>query len=285
MYVGMIVLVVLAILVLFGIGQRVLDKLRLTDRQALLFMGLTIVGGFLPEIPLGDRVRFNIGGFLVPLGLCVYLFLKAEGGKEIGRAIAAAALSGAAVWLIGAYFPNEPETMPFDVNYLYGIAAGVIACILGRSRRSAFIGGVLGVILADIAQAVVNWANGVDQTLVLGGAGAFDTIVLSGVIAVLLRELVGEIHERASRKTGEPERTVEGGDITPQVLGANREEEGDGEAVFEAGEQPEKTREGDIDGMPESDGEGGAGVEPSAAPGGRMDGLPETDGEEEQANE
>lgn len=224
MYVGMIVLVIAAVLVLFGVGQRVLDRLRLTDRQALVWMALILIGGFLPNIALGRRFEMNIGGFLVPLGLCIYLFAKADTIGEKGRAILAAVLGGVAVWSIGVWFPDEPEMMPFDVNYLYGVGAGLLACLLGRSRRAAFIGGAMGVILADIVQALVNLSNGIDQTLVLGGAGAFDMTVISGFTALLLREIIGEAHERMTRKTGEPGRKFDGGEIEPAVLGAHRED-------------------------------------------------------------
>ena len=109
----------------------------------------------------------------------------------------------AAGLLLGMGLPDEPETMPFDVNYLYGIAAGLIAYVFGRSRRSAFIAGVAGMLLADVAQAVMLWTDGIDQTLRLGGAGMLDTIVISGVSAVLL---LGEFIERcvrgAKRKEG-----------------------------------------------------------------------------------
>ena len=37
MSVGLILLAVVGILILFGVAQRVLDRLRLTDRQALVF--------------------------------------------------------------------------------------------------------------------------------------------------------------------------------------------------------------------------------------------------------
>ena len=40
MSVGLILLIVAGLLVLLGVGQRVLDKLRLTDKQALLFIAL-----------------------------------------------------------------------------------------------------------------------------------------------------------------------------------------------------------------------------------------------------
>lgn len=42
-------LLAVSVLVLFGVGQRVLDKMRLTDRQALFFMALILVGAGFPR--------------------------------------------------------------------------------------------------------------------------------------------------------------------------------------------------------------------------------------------
>ena len=94
MSLGMILLVVLALLILFGVLQRVLDRMALTDRQALLLVALIFVGGWLPDIRLG-MVSINIGGALVPLGVCVYLFFHAGTAKERMRALAE---SESAVW-------------------------------------------------------------------------------------------------------------------------------------------------------------------------------------------
>ena len=82
---------------------------------------------------------------------------------------------------------------------MYAICGGIIAWLLGRSRRSAFIAGILGVLLADTATGVVNWTRGIQQVLYLGSAGALDAVVLSGVTAVMLCELFGEIMERMAR--------------------------------------------------------------------------------------
>ena len=86
MSIGLILPVVAGILVLFGVAQRVLDRLRLTDRQALLFAALIFIGGLLPDIPVTPRLSVNIGGALVPLGLCAYLLVKADTAKERARA-------------------------------------------------------------------------------------------------------------------------------------------------------------------------------------------------------
>ena len=198
MSIGTIVLTVVAVLIFFGALERVLDRMRLTDRAALLLIAAMFVGTLLPNIQLG-RVSLGIGGAVIPLGVCVYLLIRANESREVWRSLIGAVLTGAAVFGLSMLLPDEPEEMFMDPNLLYGLAGGAIAWLLGRSRRGAFICGVMGVILADVATAILNWSRGVDQRLVLGGAGIADTVVISGVLAVLLAELVGEIAERVAR--------------------------------------------------------------------------------------
>ena len=215
MSIGLIVLIVTGLLVLFGAGQRALDRLRLTDRQALLFIALIIALGFLPDIPLGGEVTVNLGGCVMPLILCGYLFVRAGTWMERGRAIAASLVTGVVCYIIGRYTADEPETITFDPNYLYGVAGGVIAYLFGRSRRAAFIAGVTGVLIADVVASIEVWSQGVSQTLALGGAGAYDAVVISGILAVLLAELIGEIAERMSRGKRRPDReySIESGEF------------------------------------------------------------------------
>ena len=196
MSVGLVLLVVVGILFLFGIGHGVLDRMRLSDRSAMLFMAAIIVGSFIPNIPLGKRISVNIGGAIIPLILAIYVFTKAGTAKEKGRSIAAAVLSGAGVFIAGRLLPAEPETMLVDPNYIYGIIAGIIAYLFGRSRRASFIAGILGVLLADAAQGIINFSNNLFVPIRFGGAGAVDAVVISGFLAVILAELVGEIREK-----------------------------------------------------------------------------------------
>lgn len=210
MTLGMILLVALTLLILFGVLERVLDRMALTDRQAIGCIAAIFIGGWLPDLTLG-MVSINIGGALIPFLVCVYLFFHAGTGKEKFRCLAASALTTAAVYAISVFFPADPVTMPFDPMILYGISGGAIAWVLGRSRRSAFVAGVMGVILSDVIVGIINWRSGISQTLNLGGAGALDAVVLSGVTAVLLCELVGEIMERI--KTGKANAPHEDGAI------------------------------------------------------------------------
>lgn len=203
MSVGMVLLTVVAILVFFGVAQRVLDKLRLSDRAALVLIALMFFGTLIPNISIGP-VTFSIGGAVIPTGICLYLLIRAGTAKERVRAILGSLITAGIIYAIAHFMPGEPERIVIDPMYLNGLAGGIVAYLLGRSRRAAFICGVLGVLWADIAVALVNWNRGVNQPLVLGGAGVFDAMVISGIIGVVLAELVGEILERFARGNERP---------------------------------------------------------------------------------
>lgn len=210
MSLGMILLVALSLLILFGAMQRVLDRMGLTDRQALACAAAIFIGGWLPDIPFG-RFTINPGGALIPLFVCAYLILRAGTNKERMRCLIASALSAASIYAVSVFFPADPESMPFDPMILYGAFSGLIAWFLGRSRRSAFVAGILGVILADSVVGFINWQSGISQVVHLGGAGALDAVVFSGLSAVLICELFGEILERI--KTGKADASNEDGAI------------------------------------------------------------------------
>lgn len=213
MTIGMILLIAVGLLILLGVGQRVLDRMRLNDKSALLFIALMLGLGFIPDIYFSEKFALNLGGGLVPLALCAYLFIKAGSAKERIRSAVAALLTGAIVFAIGRFSPDEPETMLLDPILLYGLAAGLIAYIFGRSRRCAFIAGVLGTTLSGLATALWVWSKGIDQSYVLGGAGVFDAIVISGLTAVLLAEILGEVFERLSRGSKRPSREYRNGEF------------------------------------------------------------------------
>ena len=78
---GMLILTLTAVLVFFGIAQRVLDRMRLTDRQALVLVAAMFVGTLLPNVTLG-RVSVSLGGAVIPLGVCIYLLIGGGPGAD-----------------------------------------------------------------------------------------------------------------------------------------------------------------------------------------------------------
>ncbi|NLJ40001.1 MAG: DUF1614 domain-containing protein [Clostridiales bacterium] len=230
MSIGLTLLVVVGILFLFGIGHRVLDRMRLNDKAALLFMLAILIGSLIPDIPLGRRLSINVGGAVIPLILAGYVFSKAGTSWERTRTVLASVLSGVGVFIAGRILPHEPETMIVDPNYIYGIIAGIIAYLFGRSRRASFIAGILGVLLADIGQGIINSVQNIPSPVRLGGAGVVDAVVISGFLAVFLAEAVGEFREKIQGGTSKKDMTFHKGEFIKLAdLDADKEREDEGE--------------------------------------------------------
>lgn len=214
---GYILLMIVSVLVIFGFAHRVLDRMGLSDKGALIVIIAMILGSFIPDIPIGKLISLNIGGALIPIILCIYLIVKADTSKEKIRAIASSIITGIAVFGVSKIIPNEPEAMIIEPMFIYGVIGGIVAYLAGRSRRSSFIGGVLGIIINDIIQLIVNLSRGITQPIILGGAGFMDAIVLSGLLSVILAEFVGEIRERLQGGTSKKELRYEGGGFTSSI--------------------------------------------------------------------
>ncbi len=195
---GVMLVVFVTAIIFLILLHRVLDRLRMSKQVALLLLGLMYVGGFLPSIPLGGGLAMNLGGMAIPLGICVYLIAKAPTLEEKIRGPATAVVAAALVWSVDRLLPVTPGVWyEFDPLYLPAVFAGLIAYVVGRSRRSSFIGGVVGVFLLDLSAWAENMARGFTNIpLILGGAGVFGSALIAGVFAVMLAELIGEIRER-----------------------------------------------------------------------------------------
>ncbi len=216
--IGLLVLLAVSILIYFGVAHRVLDRMRLTDRAALIMVAAIILGSFI-DLPVpGTRVGINVGGAIVPVGIAIYVLSRAGTTKEWVRALASTAITGGVIYLTGRLFsgghsPGGNGLPLIDPLYLYPLIAGIVAYIAGRSRRSAFIGATLGVLLGDLFNIALLASRGQAIQYHIGGAGAFDAIVLAGIIAVMLAEVIGESRERLQggpATAGRPESLLEG---------------------------------------------------------------------------
>ena len=192
------ILTILILLLMFGLGQRILDQMRLNDKQAILTLVAIVVGLLIPPIYIGKYFCFSIGGFLIPLIVCVYM-LVSSGRRDnlralIGTFIVAGIIYGLE-WLMPA---KTPEDIVIDPMFIYGIVSGIVAYTLGRSRRNALVCSVLGISLSMLIQFFINLANNTPTVLGLGVGGAFGTMIISSIVAVGLCEFLGRAFECAS---------------------------------------------------------------------------------------
>ena len=196
--IGRLILLSLSFIIFFGVAERVLDRLYLTDKSAIAILAAIVLGSFV-NVTLVQTdfitVRFNIGGALIPLALALYVWVKADTAKEKIRSLLGAFLVTGAIWLLGKLITNE-YALPVDILYLYPIIAGFVGYLFGRSRKGSFIAAVLGVLFFDLSHGIYLIINQIPGLVHFGGAGMYDTVVLSGVLAVCLAEFIGETRER-----------------------------------------------------------------------------------------
>lgn len=197
MSVSLTIISVIILLVMFGAGQRILDGLRLSDKEALIILILICIGLIVPPIWIGEYFCFSIGGFLIPLALSVYLLISCGWSRDLLRTIIGTILVAGLIYLLEWLLPADPENMIIDNMFVYGIVAGVVAYVLGRSRRNAFVSCLFGISLAQLVQWLINFGLDTPTILGLGVGGAFGTYVIAIVVSVAIAEFLGRCFETA----------------------------------------------------------------------------------------
>ena len=200
-----IILSIIILLIMFGVGQRILDSLRLSDKSALLILIAICIGLVIPPIWIGEYFCFSIGGFLIPLALSIYLLICCGLSRDLIRAVVGTVVVAGIIYALEWIMPADPEEMIIDNMYIYGLVAGVVAYILGRSRRNAFISCLFGITLAQLVQWIVNFYNETPSILGLGVGGAFGAYIVSIIISVAVSEFLGRCFEMASGGTEKKE--------------------------------------------------------------------------------
>lgn len=195
--VGSLILLAVAALVFLGFAHRILDRMHLTDGQAILILAaMALLSLVNVTVSRQDpRVIINLGGLVVPLGLAIYVLSRATAAEK-ARSIVTTLVTGAVLYGIAKMFDFEEGRQIIAPIYLWGLISGVLAYIGTRSRRTAFVTGTLGVIALDVANLIEVVLRDLPTTVNFGGAGVFDSTVIGGVVAAVLAEGFGEVAER-----------------------------------------------------------------------------------------
>jgi uncharacterized membrane protein len=132
-------------------------------------------------------IAINLGGAVIPIAVALYELLRmaGRGPNALLAGISAIAINVIVSYLIARPVPNVGIAMP---SLVPGIVAAVSGFLLLPSFAApvAFAAGVLGPLLGadllhlrDVQKITTGMAS-------IGGAGTFDGIVISGLIATLL---------------------------------------------------------------------------------------------------
>lgn len=165
-----------------------------TDRNVtvhpLAIYGLTDLWPQLRRIRRHTIIAVNVGGCLIPVGLVLYEIVQlAPSSPQALVAVAAGCLvNSLACFLIARPVPNTGIVMPGVIS---PVIAAIIALLLAPDAAApvAFAIGVIGPLVgADLMH-----LKDIEATEIgivsIGGAGTFDGIVLSGIVAAYNRRI------------------------------------------------------------------------------------------------
>jgi uncharacterized membrane protein len=205
-------LIVLAALIQVGILRYAYMRLGVSSRVALLLLMASLIGSYLnipvaqlPEqhvlsgqeidffgmryvVPVvvdwpGTVVAVNVGGALIPTLMSLYLLAKHELWR-LGL-IATVGVAALCHWLAQPV-PGVGIALPVFVP---AIATAIVAWLLSRPYAAPLVAGSLGTLLgADLTN--LDKVQGLAAPVAsIGGAGTFDGIFVTGVLAVLIAAL------------------------------------------------------------------------------------------------
>ena len=184
--------VLLLVLFVVMIEVRVLSyayrKIGVHPRYMVLVLLLTLIGSHF-NIPLPAAVQpsrtvvaINVGGALVPLLLSFYLFLRLN---LRGRMLIATALVAVIVHGLSQIVPGVGIAVPMLIPPLVAAGAALILSFR-RAPPVAYVAGSMGTLLgADISN-LHRLAELGAPVVSIGGAGTFDGVFLTGIIAGLI---------------------------------------------------------------------------------------------------
>ena len=176
-----------------GVLTIAFDKLGLSADSAYLLF-LTILVGSMINVPLFDmksdaledgmtRISVNVGGCVVPVAFCIYLFRL----HPLDPVILLAAVSSVTLlsWKVSRQIPGLGIGMPV---FLAPITAAVVSYLLDAKNAAqlAYISGTLGVLIGSDLLHLKDLRRMGAPFAAIGGAGSFDGIFITGIVAVLL---------------------------------------------------------------------------------------------------
>ena len=189
MIIGLVLLGLVAVLLFFGIAERVFKSFGVAVWLAFVMIGVLIGCAFIPTFTVG-AVEFNVAGFFAPLLFSAVFFALAFRLREVGRGIVATAVTAAlfiSVWMLIA-----PITSDTVCVIIIGFLCGAVDYLVGKTKIAALCGIFLGMPIGDvISSAVGMYVYG--TPLRFGAPSTFDAIILAAVTAVVIFESVSAI--------------------------------------------------------------------------------------------
>ena len=154
---------------------------RLMPPQAVTFYGWTLI---VPQAieQHATVVAINVGGALIPLLLSVYLFFRL---RMYGRMLLGTAIVAVVTHQLAQIVPGVGIAVPVFAPPLIAATVGLILA-WRRAPPVAYVAGCMGTLIGADLWNLPDVAAVGAPIVSIGGAGTFDGVFLTGIIAGLL---------------------------------------------------------------------------------------------------
>lgn len=153
----------------------------------LAIYGLTDVWPKLRRTRRHTIIAINVGGCLIPVGLVLYeiVQLAASSPQALGAVAAGGLVNSLVCYLIARPVPNIGIVMPGVIS---PVIAAIVALLLAPDTAApvAFAIGVIGPLVGADLMHLKDIEGSEIGIVSIGGAGTFDGIVLSGIVAAYI---------------------------------------------------------------------------------------------------
>jgi uncharacterized membrane protein len=213
------IFVIVFVLLLLGVLRSAYIHLGVSSNTAMLLLFASLIGSYFnipiaelpPEHVMSDQVRdyfgmyyviphvenwqrtvfaVNVGGAVIPAIMSLYLLIKRS--LWLNGVIATAIVALVLHWLA---HPVRGLGIAVPV-FLPAVVTAIVALVLDRQNAAplAYVAGSMGTLIgADLTNLYLVRGLGAPVASI-GGAGTFDGIFLTGILAVLLASLVPPRH-------------------------------------------------------------------------------------------
>ena len=191
MVIGLIILGILAIMLFFGTLENYFNRIGLTSWFTFIIILALAIGAVVPEIRT-DAFNIVVGGYIVPLVVFVVLIgFTAKYGNIIRTILSTLAVVGITALLRYLLSPTS-TSLVYAFSIALGFIGGGLAFLVAGERIGTLTAVFGGAVIGDTL-AVTIFQTG--TTLVLGGNGLFDGLIIASVFGILALELVNAMRK------------------------------------------------------------------------------------------
>ncbi len=189
MIIGLVLCGLVAVLLFFGVAERVFKSFGVAYWLAFVLVGIMIGSAFIPTFKIG-AVSFNVAGFIAPLIFSAVFFALATRTHEAGRALVTTSV--VAALFIAIKLLIEPIANATVTAIVVGFLCGAVGFLVGKTKLAALAAMFLGLPIGESITSAVNmYVYGTRMSF--GTAATFDAVILASVFAVVLFETVSAI--------------------------------------------------------------------------------------------